>query len=204
MATLTVRNCCLAVGGLIVVATLASPGRAFAQGFGYPSQPITIDFGGGPGGRNITNATCEPGSVAVGFRARIGEFFNEVWLECAPLRFDGSLAGGFRETAAAGQAGGKAEKSARCPNGQVLRGLKGRTGASIDQIAGVCSNPQEIRDNPEPRTAKTSTVSRPNSGGQPAEASCPVGSALVGFQTKSGEYIDHLWIQCTDLREASN
>ena len=147
MLTLTLRNSCLSIVGLMVAANLTYPGKLSAQGFGggYPSQPTTIDFGGGSGGRNVTNATCNPGSVAVGFRARTGEYFNQLWLECSPLRPDGELGGGRQVTSPAGQPGGRAEHSARCPMGQVLRGLKGRAGASIDQVSGVCSSPAEVR-----------------------------------------------------------
>jgi hypothetical protein len=191
--------------GIITAATLACPSSAAAQGFGggRPGQNVTVDFGGGSGGRNVTYATCDPGSVAVGIRVRTGEYLNQAWLECSPLRPDGSLGGGSRVTAPAGQSGGRVENAARCPNGQVLRGLRGQAGSSVDLITGVCASPGEIRDRPQPRSTQTSSVSIPRPGGRPVQAPCPQNAAIVALQAKSGEYMDHLWIQCADLRSFS-
>ena len=37
-------------------------------------------------------------------------------------------------------------------------------------------------------------------GGHPAQAECPRGSVVTGFRSTSGEYMDHLWIVCSELR----
>jgi hypothetical protein len=42
-------------------------------------------------------------------------------------------------------------------------------------------------------------VTRPRPGGRPAEAHCPPGSVVTGFRSMSGEYMDHLWIVCSEL-----
>ena len=159
------------------------------------------DFGGGPGGRNITEAECESGFVAVGFHVRTGEYFNQAWLDCAPLRSDGTFGEERRMTARAGSAGGNTDHDAGCSSGRVLRGIKGRAGESVDEVVGECSYLKDIGDRFEaPSTDLTASVIRPKPGGKPAEAACPAGYAMVGFQSKSGEWIDHLWVQCSEIR----
>jgi hypothetical protein len=83
----------------------------------------------------------------------------------------------------------------------VLRGLRGNTGASIDTMVGMCSSLQDIASrNPRPRTQMTRPVSRPNPGGRPAGVECGPGQVITGFRSNSGEYMDHLWIVCSDVR----
>lgn len=99
-----------------------------------------------------------------------------------------------------GSRGGRPVHDAFCPNGFVLRGLRGRTGASIDEAVGVCSPLRgviERRD--DPRTEMTQSVMRPEAGGHPAEAYCPRGAVVTGFRSMSGEYMDHLWLLCSEL-----
>src|SRR5512146_1204391 len=62
-------------------------------------RPTLADFGGGPGGRPSPDALCDPGFVAVGFHVQTGEFYNQAWLDCAPMRSDGSLGEERRMTA---------------------------------------------------------------------------------------------------------
>ena len=62
-----------------------------------------------------------------------GEFFNQAWLDCARLRPDGDTGDERRITERTGTPGGRPVYDARCSEGRVLRGLRGRTGASIDE-----------------------------------------------------------------------
>ena len=159
------------------------------------------DFGGGPGGKNVAEAVCDSGFVAVGFHVRTGEYFNQAWLDCLPLRSDGTLGEELRITARAGSAGGNTDHDARCSYGRVLRGIKGRTGESIDEAVGQCSSVRDIGDRFEvPSTEQTDTAARPRSGGKPVEAACPAGYAMVGFESRSGEWMDHLWVLCSEIR----
>ncbi len=162
---------------------------------------ISRDFGGGPGGRPSPDAQCEPGFVAVAFHVQTGEFFNQAWLDCARLRWDGSLGDELRMTERTGSPGGRPVYDARCSEGRALRGLRGRTGASIDEAIGECSFVRQIAEGREdPRTELTEPVTRPHPGGRPAEAQCPRGAVVTGFRSMSGEYMDHLWIVCSELR----
>jgi hypothetical protein len=197
---------------------------------------VERDFGGGPGGRPAPDAQCDTGFVAVGFHVQTGEYYNEAWLDCAPLRSDGTLGEERRMTGRTGSPGGQAIHDARCSPGRALRGLRGRTGASIDEAVGVCSDVRDMMrermgdrrgdgrddrrddqrgdqrdDRRDDRRAErfdprgmemTEPVTRPRPGGSPAEAQCPAGSVLTGFRSRSGRWMDHLWILCSDLQRS--
>lgn len=194
------RHCLAVFGSLFFLVTLALPQyRNYI--YQISCDRMQRDFGGGSGGRNVTEASCESGFVAVGFHFRTGEYFNQAWLDCAPLRSDGTLGEERRMTARAGSAGGNTDHDAGCSSGRVLRGIKGRTGESIDEAVGECSYVKDIGDRFEaPITEPTATATRPRAAGKPAEAACPAGYAMVGFQSKSGEWIDHLWVLCSEIR----
>jgi hypothetical protein len=167
------------------------------------SQRAPFDFGGGRGGAPSPDALCDTGFVAVGFHVQTGEYYNQAWLECAPMRSDGSLGQERRLTARTGSRGGAPVHDGICSPGRALRGLRGRTGASIDVAAGECSFVRDIAqgfDNPP--TDMTQDVARPRPGGAPAQVECPAGSVVTGFHSNSGEYMDHLWILCSPLNRS--
>lgn len=164
-------------------------------------ERISRDFGGGSGGRPSPDALCEPGFVAVGFHVQTGEFFNQAWLDCARLRPDLSVGEERTMTARTGSPGGRPVYDARCSDGRALRGLRGRTGASIDEAIGECSFVREIAERRDhPRTELTESVTRPRPGGRPTQARCPPGAVVTGLRSMSGEYMDHLWIVCSELQ----
>jgi len=166
-------------------------------------ERVARDFGGGSGGRPSPDALCDSGFVAVGFHVQTGEFYNTAWLDCAPMRSDGSLGDERRMTARTGSPGGRPVFDARCSDGRALVGLRGRTGASIDEAAGECAFVREIAQrNDNPRIELTQPIMRPQPGGHPSEAQCPAGSIATGFRSMSGEYMDHLWIVCSELQRS--
>lgn len=176
-------------------------GRDIILILGY--DRVMQDFGGGPGGRPAPDAICDPGFVAIAFHVQTGEFYNTAWLDCAPMRSDGSLGNERRTTARTGSPGGRPVSDGVCPNGLVLRGLRGRTGASIDEAAGECSSLRDIANRfGNPQTQFTQSVARPRPGGHPSEAQCPAGSVVTGFRSMSGEYMDHLWLLCSELQRS--
>jgi hypothetical protein len=100
-----------------------------------------------------------------------------------------------------GSPGGRPVYDAHCSDGRALRGLRGRTGASIDEAIGECSYVREIAERrDDPRTELTESIARPHLGGRPAEVQCPRGMVVTGFKSMSGEYMDHLWIVCSELQ----
>lgn len=175
-------------------------GRDFG-GIRISREQIVQDFGGGRGGRPSRDAVCDPDSVAVGFHVQTGEFFNEAWLDCVHVERDGDLGRDARMTERTGSRGGRPVGDAYCPGGSVLRGLRGRTGASIDVAVGMCSPLRDIAFRSDrPRTEMTQAIARPGAGGHPAEAVCPPGSVVTGLRSNSGEYMDHLWVVCSELK----
>jgi hypothetical protein len=164
-------------------------------------ERVAVDFGGGRGGRPSPEALCDHGFVAVGFHVQTGEFFNQAWLDCVRLRHDGEVGDEPRTSGRTGSPGGRPVHDAYCPQGRVLRGLRGRTGASIDEAVGECSAVRAIAERRgERRTEMTEPIARPNAGGHPAEARCPPGFVVTGFRSMSGEYMDHLWLVCSELK----
>ena len=104
-------------------------------------------------------------------------------------------------TARTGSPGGRPVSDASCSPGLALRGLRGRTGASIDEAAGECTTVREIGQRfANPRSELTQPVARPRAGGRPAGAECPAGFVVTGFRSMSGEYMDHLWLVCSELQ----
>jgi hypothetical protein len=163
-------------------------------------ERLAIDFGGGRGGRSSPDAQCEEESVAVGFHVQTGEYFNTAWLDCVRVRRDGDLGEEVRMTERTGSPGGRDVHDAFCPRGMALRGLRGRTGASIDEAVGICSPFREIGERRDRiRRELTQPILRPAAGGRPTEAECPLGSVVTGFRSNSGEYMDHLWVLCSPL-----
>ena len=65
-------------------------------------------------------------------------------------------------TGRTGSPGGRPVSDASCSNGLALRGLQGRTGASIDEAIGECSLIRDIAQRYDnPRTEFTQSVVRP-------------------------------------------
>lgn len=161
------------------------------------------DFGGGHGGGPSPDALCDTGFVAVGFHVQTGEYYNQAWLECAPMRSDGSLGEERRLTSRTGSRGGAPVHDAYCTPGHVLRGLRGRVGASIDVAAGECSSLRDIAERfDNPATDMTQEIARPRPGGGPVQGECPAGSVVTGFHSNSGEYMDHLWLLCSEIHRS--
>jgi hypothetical protein len=48
----------------------------------------------------------------------------------------------------------------------------------------------------------TQSVLRPRAGGHPAGAECPAGFVVTGFRSNSGEYMDHLWLVCSEVQRS--
>jgi hypothetical protein len=164
--------------------------------------PLQIDFGGGPGGQEFTDARCGRESVATGFHVQMGEYFNLIWVDCARLRRNGSLDRDLTSSPQAGKPGGNRVADAQCSGGLGLIGLRGRTGEAIDEAAGVCADPREVEDRDRRehfRPEFTTAIAKPSPGGQPIQAMCQPGQVMVGIRAKSGRWIDHLWILCSNI-----
>jgi len=193
---------CLIAFTALAMAQNPERDRAFDHGgIRVSHERMMTDFGGGNGGQPSPDAVCGEDSVAIGFHVQTGEFFNTAWLDCAHVRPDGEPGEEVRMTERTGTPGGRAVQDAFCPRGLVLRGLRGRTGASVDEAVGICSPLREIAERREHlRTEPTQAVVRPNANGHPAGAECPPGFVVTGFHSNAGQWMDHLWVLCSELR----
>jgi hypothetical protein len=111
--------------------------------------------------------------------------------------------------AATGVAGGRGEDDGiladqeECPgSNDVLVGIKGRSGALVDQVQGVCADLREWRSAASTVTTRQ-TVALGGTGGGAYTRTCPRGEALVGVLARSrGTTVDQLQIQCSNLAQS--
>ena len=192
---------CLTAFTALAMAQNPERDRPFDHGIRVSHERMMTDFGGGNGGHPSPDAVCGEDSVAIGFHVQTGEYFNTAWLDCVHVRPDGEPGDEVRMTERTGSPGGRPVQDAFCPRGLVLRGLRGRTGASIDEAVGICGPLREIAERREHiRSEPTQAIVRPNAAGHPAGAECPPGFVVTGFHSNSGGWMDHLWVLCSELR----
>lgn len=160
----------------------------------------TIRFGGS-GGNSTQTSACAQGSVAVGFAAKTGDYFDSVGLFCEPLQRNGSVSGGFTALPLVGGGGGQGPYSSSCPQGRVLRGFAGKNGSYIDQMQGLCTFPRVIaaRSDDPGGDSFSPTINVSNPGGQDFRAECDRGQALVALTVKSGQWMDSAQIVCASI-----
>lgn len=169
-------------------------------GFHQVSGTATAkDFGGGLGGSLVQDSTCPTGSVTVGFFSRTGSYTDSVGVICNPLNRNGTVNGSEQYGIRIGDPGGHTDHVSTCPEGRVMRGLGGKTGAYIDQMKGMCSFGQDIARQLPGLSTAISPVVDATGGGNEASAECPSGSAITGLRTRSGAYIDHMWVLCSPI-----
>lgn len=90
--------------------------------------------------------------------------------------------------------GGGSPTTIPCPSGYVAVGLHGRSGWYIDQVGFLC---QRLKTNGDLDTAYYKAPLAGGSGGTSFEMKCPQGQAIVGFQGRSGGYVDQLGFYCS-------
>ncbi|GIX46731.1 MAG: hypothetical protein KatS3mg131_0942 [Candidatus Tectimicrobiota bacterium] len=88
-----------------------------------------------------------------------------------------------------------------CAAGEVLVGLKGRSGWWLDQVQVQC-----VRIDGQGRWSSgvVTRGSAGGNGGNPFTRTCSSGYAVVGFDGKAGSYVDRLELRCRKLTGASS
>jgi hypothetical protein len=99
-----------------------------------------------------------------------------------------ALAGFASATASAGGGGGDAY-TLRCATGTALVGVRGRAGAYIDQIRGICA----VADG-----GSTDTARAGGDGGTPFVLQCNDGRVVTGVRGRAGAFVDSLQLECSD------
>jgi len=96
----------------------------------------------------------------------------------------------------------------KCPGRAALVGLTYRSGTSIDQVGGQCSEITTACSGSTCVDSRATSMyqmpSRGGTGGTPGEQTCPSGKALVGLQVRSGTEIDALGAICATTTTWTN
>jgi hypothetical protein len=90
--------------------------------------------------------------------------------------------------------------SGGCPQGSLITGLTLRSGASIDQIAGIyCKSPSRIADSSY--NGDLVAINGGGNGGSPSVAMCPAGSGVAKVVTTSDGNIRSIQFTCRQLSD---
>ncbi len=180
---------CLEPGTCASAAPVAAAPRPATYGL-RPESRNTVTRGGDEG--TPFSLRCPAGQVGVGVTVRSESSVYAVALSCAPIATDGAL-GDAHATRPGGGPGGTSA-SERCPAGQVVAGLTGRSGVRIDRVGVQCA----------PLTAGTvgepAAEGPPQHGGNGGDAfadTCPAGHAVTGFDGRAADTLVALRAQCT-------
>lgn len=79
----------------------------------------------------------------------------------------------------------------RCPEGQALVGIKGRSKLVVDQISGICGNPAGLGSDTAPAGGN---------GGDAFTSQCGKDQVIVGLHGRSGAVIDAIGIECAEFK----
>jgi hypothetical protein len=171
-------------------------------------------FGGGGG--SAFSDRCPAGQAMVGIRGRSGWYVDQTQLVCASVcvqpsshspegRIDSyRMTTGGRTYGPAHGGNGPPSFEATCPTGQVVTGLKVRSGHYVDSLAVLCrsvsfvwspgTNRYEYRAEGEQQVGPYG-----GGGGSDYQYRCPEGQVAVGDYGASGYYTDRLGIGCNPL-----
>lgn len=138
---------------------------------------------------------CPSGAeAAVGIRVEGAQYVDEVGLYCAPtndLRARSARYGGAVNGVNTLDSGfGRVERSAYCPDGYVITGLRGKGGLYVDKIVSIrCTRWKSS-------THRWKTVNAGGGGGSTQDALCPAGTYIDSIGGKAGLWVDALWALC--------
>ena len=137
---------------------------------------------------------CGAGEIATGISGGHTSLVTNVSVHCARLNPDGSLS----EAHARGETGGATgdDFDDMCPAGEVLVGLNGRAGRSVDRVGAQCAPISRwMTNNNDPHAA----AGHGGNGGDPFVDNCPAGYVMDGFAGSSGNLVDSVQVQCVRL-----
>ncbi|HEU4664310.1 MAG TPA: S8 family serine peptidase [Dokdonella sp.] len=96
---------------------------------------------------------------------------------------------GFESATASAGGGGGDPFTLRCDAGMALVGVRGRAGAFIDQVRGICA----VADGSTLETAKAG-----GSGGDAFVLRCNDGRVVTGLRGRAGAFVDSLRLDCSE------
>lgn len=84
-----------------------------------------------------------------------------------------------------------------CPAGQVVIGIRGRSGDFVDRLGVICGD----ATSPDPQSrANTRSPMWGGEGGGAFEDLCPPGAAAASINLRSGSYLDRIQLVCRRVR----
>ncbi len=109
--------------------------------------------------------------------------------------------GAFNATTQHGNTMGGSVFDDECPTDEVLIGLRGTFGGSVGQMQAICGLLQLVDpgDIDLSLVESTSLPVRGTSIGMAYDATCPAGSAVVGFGGRAGDLIDAIVLRCAPI-----
>ncbi len=150
---------------------------------------------GGNGGTAST-LSCPGGYVAVGIYGQAGSWINQLGLNCALLKSDGTL-GSPVSTGSDGGSGGSSFQY-DCPNNQAIVGFSGRAGWYVDQLGVYCSEIKNWRSN---GTIQFKSPAAGGSGGTKFNDYCPASYVLTSVSVRTGWWVDREQGTCSYITE---
>lgn len=151
-------------------------------------------YAGGNGGTKSFSLFCKEGRALIGIKGRSGWYVDRIEGICA--RFDEILAASsIHTTGAAGGTGGTSSYEFRCPSGQVVTGLFGKSAWWIDKIGIKCGR-LTSEGLIESGSVTNDFFSAGGTGGSSFNITCPSSKPALGLQGKSGWYVDKVRLAC--------
>ena len=162
----------------------------------------TPRFGGGGGNRSY-NLDCGSGSVMVGGIYKAGSWLDALGIICQQVNSSTGALGREFTRGPVGGSGGIA-RIGRCHRGNVVQGVRGRTGQFVNSIGLRCSRwdaskkaPVFSEDAPCREGSDRCTRVGSSSGGDFSDSFyCPPGQVGKAFRGKHGIYIDSTRFVC--------
>lgn len=163
--------------------------------------PLTVEaklsytsYVGGSGGTKSFSLLCKEGRALIGIKGKSGWYVDKIEGICA--RFDEILAASsIQTTGATGGTGGTSSYEFRCPSGQVVAGLFGKSAWWIDKIGIKCGR-LTSEGLVEINSVTNDFFSAGGTGGSSFNRTCPDNKPAVGIEGRSGWYVDKIRLAC--------
>lgn len=143
---------------------------------------------GGSGGGPFYDIGCQYGEVIVGLFGRRGNYVDAIGFMCQAIGSDGSLGAEYQKGPFGG-GGGNPTWEVRCPQGEAVVGIHGRSGRYLDRLGIVCASPP-FRGYPTYRDGGGGW------GGSEFIDNCPHGYALRSIAMRWGSWMDGVAGRC--------
>ena len=171
------------------------------------TMPTPLPQNGSVGGGTATDDACPPGEVVIGLRGAAGGWITQLGVVCGAVALvDGQIIGvSVRESTELpirGLLSGSMFDSI-CPAGEVVVGVRGRSGALIDQLVLSCAPLSVVDDGVSLSLELGASSEQPPVGGSGGTAfdatECPPGAVATIGRIRAGDSIDAFGLTCMPI-----